>query len=251
MLAIIIIGYCLFGIGFAVITEERAEALGYDHIRMWFWFGFFGLFIALIAVHLQDENKAERQNGIFTISCLVLFGIAFIFAFYKFVYSPYGYTKKYKSLGSVNEEKLTFLKDVAVAFDPSDWYLFEVDDTSSGYREECTLEFDYNADYKIAFDPNEDEAFEIYNWDDVNFEKDSLDWYIASQFEDHGSGYYFYIIEKGPREGQDDVLSVRLATDMFLYGEAVVDKVWNDPSYGRKIIDYIIENRTSEAVILY
>ena len=90
MLAIIIIGYCLFGIGFAVITEERAEALGYDHLRMWFWFGFFGLFIALIAVNLQDENKSEKQNGIFTISCLVLFGIAFIFAFYKFVYSPYG-----------------------------------------------------------------------------------------------------------------------------------------------------------------
>ena len=248
MLAIIVIGYCLFGIGFAVITEERAEALGYDHLKMWFWFGFFGLFIALIAVHLQDENKSERQNGIFTISCLVLFGIALILSFYKLLVNPIGFKKNYKALGSFNEEKLTFLEDVGRAFYQADWYLFKVDDPKMRNKYGYTVEFDYNEDYKIVFDPRC--AEEPSDWNKVNFKKDSLDWYIASSFWVHNGSDRFYIIEKKPKEGREDVLSIDIITDGGI-GDDLRYKVWLNPSYGRKLIDYIIENRTSEAVILY
>ena len=216
---------------------------------MWFWFGFFGLFIALIAVHLQDENKSEKKNGIFTISCLVLFGIAFIFTFYKFVYSPYGYTKKYKSLGSVNEEKLTFLKDVSDAFTPDNWYLFMVNNPEWLNKRGCTIEFDYNEDYKIVFDPRC--AEEPSDWNKVNFKKDSLDWYIASSFRFYSGCNEFYIIEKKPKEGREDVLSIEIVPQAFYWNDELAYRVWLNPSYGRKLIDYIIENRTSEAMILY
>ncbi len=277
MIILFIIVYLLVGLIFAVYTEEKADSKGYVNTKAWFWFGFFGTIIAYITICLQDDDKPNKRFSFFVILISI---IIFIMNFY---YSswPFKTIKRFNCLGAYNEEKITFLNDVKASM-PYDqnWYVYNkfqpihfengymytennkplvtrYDRDTDTYVPRKLTYFDYN-DYIIGF--NSGISYEPQNRDTyLGIDKNSLDWYIFSLW--HENNYYrnynskFYIIKPiSPNDNQTyQVAEVTLYTeDMFdkIHGNHDNPPAFSNPKdaipYGRKIIDYIIENRIGE-----
>lgn len=262
MIILFIIVYLLVGLLFAVYTEEKADSKGYVNSKAWFWAGFFGTIIAYITICLQDDDKPNKR---FSFIVILISIIIFIMNFY---YSswPFKTIKRFNCLGAYNEEKITFLNDVKASM-PYDqnWYVYNklqpvhfengimYDENNRAYLSHYNYKtetrvpdkltyFDYN-DYIIGFDSRI--SFMPHNSNnDSEIEKANLAWLIIS-LSHKDNEYPFYIIKpNSPNDTQTyQVAEVKLNTyDM----EEIYNKIRKDPSYGRKIIDYIIENRIGE-----
>ncbi len=259
---LIILGYSLIGLIFAVVTEEKADCKGYVNTKVWFWFGFFGSIIAYITICLQDEEKPNKRfSFIVILICICIFIMSFYYSRW-----PHRVIKTYISLGPYNEEKIMLLNDVEFSM-PHDenWYVFDKyypyhfengfmyteynsslvthfnRNTETWDPAELTY-FDYN-DYIIGFDS--DISFTPKNSNNNHeIEKDNLSRLMLS-LSRRNNTYSIYIIKpNSPNDNQTyQVAEVKLNEyDM----DEIYDKINKDPSYGGKIIDYIIENRLGE-----